>query len=79
MTPKEKANEMYDAFFDTDIPDITRAHRLAKKYALAAVNEIINAFRYGIFDDYIRNNDKYEGHCNMTPYFLEVKTEIEKL
>lgn len=43
MTPKEKANEMYDVFFDTDIPDITKAHRLGKKYALIAVDEIISA------------------------------------
>ena len=79
MTPKAKANEMYDEFFDADMPDITKAHHIAKKYALVAVNHIINAFRYGIFDDYIKDCDTYEGHWNMTTYFQEVKTEIEKL
>lgn len=78
MTPKEKANEMYDAFFDADMPDITKAHRIAKKHALVAVDEIIYSY-CRIFDDYIRDTDRYSGHSCMTPYYQEVKTEIEKL
>lgn len=38
---KEKANELYDKFFDTEILDITKAHKKAKKYALITVNEVL--------------------------------------
>jgi len=38
---KEKANELYDKFFDTEIVDITKAHKKAKKYALITIAEVL--------------------------------------
>ena len=68
MPPKEKANELYDKFFDTTVADITKAHRKAKQYAIIAVNEILNAI------DYESPRQDFE-----VSYWQEVKNEIEKL
>lgn len=38
---REKADELYDKFFDTEILDITKAHKKAKEYALITVNEVL--------------------------------------
>ena len=38
---KEKANDLYDKFFDTEILDITKAHKKAKKYALITIDEVL--------------------------------------
>jgi hypothetical protein len=72
MTPKEKANELYLKYTDTlNIRDLqVTANPFAKQCALIAVHEIlqmIDESMKGFLDsDIIR-------------YWLEVKTEIEKL
>ena len=38
---REKADELYDKFFDTEIADITKAHKKAKEYALITIKEIL--------------------------------------
>jgi hypothetical protein len=75
MTPKEKANELYDLFFDTEIVDITKAHKKAKKYALIAVDSHLSSIEVQTGDttkiievDYIQKM-----------YWQEVKNEIEKI
>ena len=73
MTPKEKAKELYCKYADAlNIRDLqTTANPFAKQCALIAVNEIIlsnphsNPF----------NTDVY----STMDYWLQVKTEIEKL
>lgn len=70
MTPKEKAKRLYDSFVlqvrwklgQEDYKD------KAKKCALIAVNEILNALSYKV-------------SCNLEElkYYEEVKQEIEKL
>ena len=73
MTPKEKAKEIYCKYADAlNIRDLqTTANPFAKQCALIAVNEIIlsnphsNPF----------NTDVY----STMDYWIQVKTEIEKL
>ena len=82
MTPQEKAQELFDKYFtQIRMPSdcegcmqcVDRCESMvyvAKKYALIAVNEIINAETY-IWGGY--NRDEYRN------YFQAVKQEIEKL
>ena len=64
MTPKEKATELINKFRDTDIWRST-----AKKCAIIAVDEIINAIDWHKFET---PNKEFE-------FWNEVKQEIEKL
>jgi hypothetical protein len=75
MTPKEKAEELYNKYLILIVDDIidmkiiygTLTHKLAKQCALIAVDLII----YHTEED-SSNVDLYE-------FYLEVKHEIEKL
>ena len=73
MTPKEKAleliNEYYD-FFNTDIYDTKVFFEDCKKCALIAVDKIEEA------DWFISNKENWDEWKN---YWQEVKQEIEKL
>ena len=71
MTPKEKANELYDLFFDTELPDITKAHNNAKKYALIAVDEILDAIK--------KDSDFTITYEKAKKYWQQVKNEINLL
>ena len=65
MTPKEKADELYEAFFYS-IPPFTDEgqleHKTAKQCALIAVNEVISYC-----------------HAEHIQYWQEVKQEIQNL
>jgi hypothetical protein len=65
MTPKEKAGDLYDKFFNSksEILDITKLHREAIRCALIAVDEIISAIGFSVNDE----------------YYMEVKQEIHKI
>jgi len=76
MPPKEKANELYDKFFDTTVADITKAHRKAKQCAIIAVDEIIKDIKDSKLFFAFRYYSKYEIRIE---YWQEVKQEIEKL
>jgi len=67
MTPKAKASELYDFFFDgnIDFHDITYLHNKAKEYALKVVDEIIEEIEHPDYD--------------ATVYWREIREEIEKL
>lgn len=81
MTPKEKANELTDKFYQTtpneswynpplgSILIQYRAWAEAKQCAYIAVDEILNEF---MFDDSEYANRRYK-------YWEEVKQEIKKL
>ena len=74
MTPKEKAIELVTKYYGH-----FNAHMsLAKKCALIAVNEIIeatNMYQFAISNDKESIPAKVVNH----PYWQEVKQEIEKL
>lgn len=72
MTPKEKAQEMYNQFLDAmPHPETTNAavNSIAKKCALIAVDEIMK------IGWNLPHYDNQEGYN----YWYLVKTEIEKL
>jgi hypothetical protein len=68
MTPKEKAQELYNKMYALDECDYMSKH-LAKATALIAVDEIIKQTNYC----FVRCAD------NSVDYWQEVKQEIEKL
>jgi len=81
MTPKEKAEELYNKFLnpsgDTYLYGMLE-HESAKECALIAVDEIIeatNMYQYGINNSLEHIAAKIVKH----PYWQEVKQEIENL
>ena len=68
MTPKEKAKELFDKY---QVAGSQWYIDTTKKYALIAVDEILNVIAY----------NKWESEPQMTrgQYWQEVKQEIEKL
>ena len=81
MTPKEKANELVDKFYQTTpneawvneplgISEEYKAWKQAKQCALIAIDEII-ASNPIAFDE--------DDNCIAKHWWKEVKTEIEKL
>jgi Mg/Co/Ni transporter MgtE len=78
MTPKEKAQELFDKFNKPDITHYPYVHN-AQQCALIAVDELIESFN-SIYDASIQNIEKYSGaKYGMKDYWEEVKQEIEKL
>ena len=89
MTPKEKAGELVDKFYQTTpneyfvnepigIKGRYKSWEQAKHCALIAVNEIIeatNMYQYGISNALEHIPSKIVKH----PYWQEVKQEIEAL
>ena len=71
MTPKEKAKELFDCFFNL-YPN-QDAYWIAKKCALTAVDEILNNF--GTLTE---GKQHYAAYCTIK-FYEEVKQEIEKL
>jgi hypothetical protein len=70
MTPKEKANELYNKMLNSDIMNMTSY--CAKQCALIAVEELIEiAYWGGKIDNEIDINSK--------EYFMQVKQEIINL
>jgi hypothetical protein len=63
MTPKEKADEVYVGYWY-----LTNDSRIAKQCALIAVDEILKS-----------HNNLYGVNSEKIKFYLEVKTEIEKL
>jgi|688.fasta_scaffold1609625_1 hypothetical protein len=78
MTPKEKAEELYNKYLILIVDDIidmkiiygTLTHKLAKQSTLIAVDEIINC---DYFFNTLKDTKKF------TSYWYEVQQEIEKL
>ena len=79
MTPKEKAKELFDKFyqpiFDIDfginILHDEKRYEVAKQCALIAVDEIAKCTKY--------ENQKFDNDRFSEDYWKEVKQEIEKL
>ena len=64
MTPKEKANQLYNKMLNSDIMNMTK--HCAKHCALIAVDEILDALDKSLIDADIE-------------WWKEVKQEIERL
>lgn len=95
MTPKEKANELVDKFYQTTpneawvneplgISEEYKAWKQAKQCALIAVDEILNSYPHTFDKDveYLRSGEEVISIVNIIPnvsYWQEVKIEIEKL
>ena len=86
MTPKEKAQELVDKFYNTTpneawinepvgLSEEYKAWKQAKQCALIAVNEIINTLNMDIRDIDVRGNILLD----LIDYWREVKKEIQKL
>jgi hypothetical protein len=80
MTAKEKAKELFDKYFllhesatdENGVWVLSALNRgLAKKCALIAVDEILEAITFNMYDDEDYNKEDY--------YWEQVKIEIEKL
>lgn len=71
MTPKEKAEELYNKYADEfNFDDTYRSYReQSKQCALIAVDEIIDAIDW----------HEYEVPNDQLKFWFEVKQEIEKL
>lgn len=72
MTPRNKAIELYNKFYDTSSHPhhVEARQQIAKKFALIAVNEILDMPKIASF----RRDETYME----LEYWLEVKQEIEK-
>jgi hypothetical protein len=86
MTPKEKAEELVDKFYQTTpneawineplgISEEYKAWKQAKQCALIAVDEIVSTLNYDIRDLDVRGNILLD----LITYWREVKQEIQKL
>ena len=82
MTPKEKAKELTDKYFNVGDQEFD----YSKEFALIAVDEIIKE-RY-FHNEHFKQNSKLKYHIEIElaerleatrNYWLEVKHEIEKL
>ena len=74
MTPKEKAEEIYNKFFFATFGCATQRNIGAKRCALITVDEIISQWEY--IDAYLADMG---GQLNPNlKYWQEVKQEIEK-
>jgi hypothetical protein len=81
MTPKEKAEELFEKFNNPDTTHHPYVHN-AQQCALIAVDEIINSRNDDRgFDDTLSSvsNEYYTLHPMYFTYWQEVKQEIEKL
>jgi hypothetical protein len=87
MTPKEKAEELVSVYRKEIIKGKYRIdgfviEELAEESALIAVDEIIESRKDdGAFDDTLSStsSEYYTPHPMYLTYWLQVKTEIEKL
>jgi len=82
MTPKEKAEQLYDKFLQYVPAEEEFEHEYAKKCALIAVDQIIESRKEdGHFDDSlsVTGSEYYTPHPMYLNYWLHVKQEIEKL
>lgn len=70
MTPQEKAKDLVDRFYLYSTAP-THNPEMAKQCALIAVDEILTAITFNMYDE-----DAYNKEHN---YWQEVKTEIEQL
>jgi len=82
MTPKEKAEQLYDKFLQYVPAEEEFEHEYAKKCALIAVDEIVESRKDDAhFDDSLSStsSEYYTPHPMYLTYWLHVKQEIEKL
>lgn len=73
MTPKEKAQQLFDSMFDMmPHPSTTNAETyiISKRCAIVAVDEILYEFHMHDYSDYMEHRFQY---------FRQVKQEIERL
>ena len=75
MTPKEKAKQLYNIFYNTNVhPNSVQIRsEIAKQCALIAVEEILDNFGL-ISDSYI-----FFTNSNTRSFYEEVKQEINNL
>lgn len=84
MTPKEKALELVEQFWNTD-----RTYKLGsgdKKYtsaivwSLISVNDTIKTLENYVFDLNIRDDkDEFDGETNILEFYIKVKLELDEL
>lgn len=73
MTPKEKAKELIELYYNLFSVELenTIDHREAQQCALIAVEEILNAITFNMYDEDAYNKED--------KYWQEVKEEINNL
>lgn len=82
MTPKEKAEQLYDKFLRYVPAEEEFEHQYAKKCALIAVDEIINSNPHIYIEkggSDCRGDWSYKEAQSNQLYWQEIKQEIEKL
>jgi hypothetical protein len=76
MTPKGKAKELYNLFYNTSVHgnSVKVRSEIAKEHSIKCINQIIESLEYGglwIYSEDDTISDKY--------FWQEVKSEIETL
>jgi hypothetical protein len=88
MTPKEKAQELYDKYVGTEgrlhiqlkLTGFTEVKRKAKKHSLIAVEEMLGEYQsMSDLESKIVINDEVRFIVHQLQYWMEVKQNIEKL
>jgi hypothetical protein len=85
MTPKEKAQELIDKFYDIEYADFYQNNGYSmnwseiKQCALIAVDEILEATKHEYQIQYESGEWSREIGYKYSEYWKEVKNEIEKL
>jgi hypothetical protein len=87
MTPKEKANDLFDKMhWSMPHPSTTNAETyiISKMCAIVAVDEILNAYphTFGLNKEYTKDGELVTSIVNIRPniiYWQKVKQEIENL
>jgi len=71
-SPKEKAAQLYNYFYNTMLPNVRMRKDIAIKHAILAVNEVIASIP-------TKPSKTETERLDAIMYWLEVKQELEKL
>jgi hypothetical protein len=71
-SPKEKAAQLYNYFYNTILPNVRMRKDIAIKHAILAVNEVIASIP-------TKPSKTETERLDAIMYWLEVKQELEKL
>ena len=71
-SPKEKAAQLYNYFYNTMLPNVRMRKDIAIKHAILAVNEVIASIP-------TKPSKTKTERLDAIMYWLEVKQELEKL
>lgn len=72
LSPKEKAAQLYNYFYNTMLPNVRMRKDIAIKHSILAVNEVIASIP-------TKPSKTETERLDAIMYWLEVKQELEKL